>query len=179
VYTIDFTGQVFSRLKVLKYAGQNAHRDSMWKCVCSCGKKRTVCGGDLKNGHTKSCGCLQAEIASANGKANPSTTHGQSYSPEYTSWQMMKQRCTNANYSDWHRYGGRGIKVCTRWLNSFEAFLKDMGRRTKGKTLDRINPNGHYVPSNGRWATATTQGRNRRNRYRLVDEPVLVFVDVK
>lgn len=89
--------------------------------------------------------------------------HGQSKSREYRSWEQMKQRCLNKNNHAYYRYGGRGIKVCNRWLNNFTNFLEDMGRRPKATSIDRINPNGNYEPLNCRWATANEQGATRRN----------------
>ena len=174
---IDLTGRTFGRLKVLKYAGRSANRHSMWKVVCVCGKILTVQGGNLGNGTTKSCGCLKLERTVEMGSSN--YTHGNAIhgkeSLAYRSWRAMKQRCTYPNAPNWHLYGGRGVRVCTRWLNSFEAFLADMGNRPKGTTLDRINPDGHYVPSNGRWATPKQQ--NSHLRRRGSKEPVIAFVD--
>lgn len=80
----------------------------------------------------------------------------------YGSWRNMIQRCTNKNYAQYHDYGGRGIRVCDEWRKSFQSFVKDMGRRPAGKTLDRIDPNGPYSHANSRWSDAKTQARNRR-----------------
>ncbi len=173
---IELTGKIFGRLEVQRYVGVDKWRQSKWKCLCTCG--RTVVVSGLTTGHTKSCGCLRRELAVTMGKSvitHGNAVHGKE-SPEYFAWRSMKQRCLNPNSQRWEHYGGRGIRVCTRWLNSFEAFLKDRGRRPKGKTLDRINPNGHYVPENVRWATKTQQNRNKRKNK---GEPVAPFVDVK
>jgi hypothetical protein len=91
---------------------------------------------------------------------------GHQMTPTYRSWMAMKSRCLNPNRRDYDRYGGRGITVCDDWLG-FENFLADMGIRPEGMTLDRIDPNGDYEPSNVRWATAKQQGRNQRRNKRV------------
>jgi len=190
---IDLSGKICGRLKVLKYAGKNKYGQSMWWCLCECGTKKCISGNDLTK--TMSCGCyreslrrrprtaLQLQALTLGGQS--AFIHGHSAcrvtnqgkgSPEYNSWQSMKQRCTNPNAPNWNLYGGRGICVCTRWLNSFVDFLKDMKRRPKGKTLDRANSNGHYIPSNARWATVKQQNNNLRRRG--TTPPVISFVDV-
>lgn len=112
-------------------------------------------------GDTSSCGCLRIEKIQMVGFLNK--THGEATKKTltYTSWSAMKNRCYNKNYNRYKDWGGRGIKICKRWMK-FENFLEDMGQRKKGTTLDRINNNGNYTPNNCRWATAVQQIANRR-----------------
>lgn len=112
---LDLTGKTFHRLTVIKSAGKNEHKQTMWLCKCKCGKEKEIIGTRLNKGHVKSCGCLMVEAVK---KAN--TTHGMKGTPTYNSWMSMLQRCTNKERSNYKDYGGRGIKVCDRWLNSKE-----------------------------------------------------------
>lgn len=160
----NIIGQRFGRLVVMKFAFIAKSGSAVWHCRCDCGKTRTTSARNLKVGDAVSCGCRRIEAWRENGKANgrANKTHGQSRrSSEYSSWSAMRTRCTNPNATGYDRYGGAGIKVCKRW-NRFENFLADMGKRPKGKTLDRINSNGNYTPSNCRWATPLVQRLNQR-----------------
>lgn len=123
-------------------------------CRCDCGGETVVFVGNLTQGNTKSCGCLRGG-SHGHAKAN-------AHSQTYNSWVGAKTRCTNPNTIGWHNYGGRGIKMCDRWLLSFEDFLADMGERPPGHSLDRIDPNGNYEPTNCRWATRSQQRQNQR-----------------
>ncbi len=160
----DLTGQRFGRLKVQKLApqeqwkGHNAH----WVCLCACGEERTIAGCDLRRGRIKSCSCFSRER---------STSHGKYGSPEYESWRQLIQRCTNEKHEHYHRYGGRGITVCQRWRDSFEAFYADMGPKPDPRhSIDRIDFNGDYAPENCRWSSQKDQCRNKCNNALVVHE---------
>lgn len=161
----DITGQKFGRLTAQKWVGRSKHNHSIWLCRCECGNTIEVVLGSLRKSLTQSCGCLYREVFSVR---NNSFKHGAStrrkQTPEYMSWQAMKVRCENPNASNYHLYGGRGIKVCKRWRSSFPNFLADMGSRPKGKTLDRYpDGDGNYEPGNCRWATPKQQAATRKN----------------
>jgi len=136
-------------------------------CQCSCGNEVVVQLTHLLSGHTKSCGCLSSELSAERARLLK-TTHGMYGTKEYNSWNAMVDRCTNAKYHRYGDYGGRGIKVCDRWLNSVENFYSDMGDKPIGMSIDRIDNDGDYTPDNCRWATAKEQSRNRRNN-RLIE----------
>jgi len=163
VHVHNLIGQRFTRLLVIARAANNKHGFSMWKCVCDCGNEHIVGAGELIRGETKSCGCLKRErIAKLKAKHG----HGKSgnQSPTYRSWCAMHSRCTNPRQINWPDYGGRGITICERWRgeHGFENFLADLGERPEGQTLERINVDGNYQPSNCRWATYTEQRANQR-----------------
>ena len=129
-----------------------------WRCKCDCGNEVVVKGGNLQSGNTSSCGCAHRR----RGTDHPNTTHGKRHSAEYVAWANMKTRCLNTRSASYRDYGGRGIVICERWINSFENFLADMGERPVGRTLERKNVNGNYEPGNCVWATMEQQARNRR-----------------
>jgi hypothetical protein len=150
---IDLTGKRFGRWTVVAYA-----RGQKWHCVCDCGTRRVVRGQCLRTGESRSCGCLHKELVKAR-----HTKHGMCGSREYHSWQSMKARCLNPNNPNYEKYGGRGIRPCEEWL-PFVPFFADMETRPPGCSLDRIDVNGNYEPSNCRWADAKQQARNQRPR---------------
>ena len=161
----------YNRLTIVKEIAPyiwNKRKYIKFECKCDCGKIVEVRLDKLKKGTTKSCGCYNLEKISMPHKTPYNATHGHTIggkpSPEFYSWWSMKQRCTNPKAKFYMYYGGRGITVCDRWLNSFINFLSDMGTRLNGTTLDRINCDGNYEPDNCRWADKKTQMKNRKKR---------------
>ncbi len=157
----DFTGLKIGRLTVVGFAGvqiRNSRSRRYWLCSCECGNTVEVEASNLISRPTQSCGCLRNELV-----ALVNLKHGEAMrTKENRAWYGMKARCYNPNETKYPQYGGRGIIVCERWLNSYEDFLLDMGRApSKGHTLDRIDVNGNYEPSNCRWATLKVQGNNK------------------
>lgn len=159
---IDISGQKFNFLTVTgRFTRVN--RRTLWDCVCDCGNKTTVDATKIKSGHTKSCGCYLKIFCKKHGHA----LDGKDRTSEYNAWGAMIQRCCNPSNRRYKRYGGRGITICDRWKDSYENFYSDMGAKpSPDMSLDRINNNGNYEPSNCRWATITQQNRNlSRNRH--------------
>lgn len=153
---------VYCRLTVVKSAGSNKHGQSLWKVRCDCGTEFIAVGCSLITGNTKSCGCYSKDVHTTHGCATRKGTIN-----EYAIWASMKNRCLSPTANCYHHYGGRGIKVCKRWLK-FENFLKDMGKRPSAKhSVERIDNNGDYDPSNCMWATRSVQNVNKRTTRRI------------
>lgn len=155
----NLSGRRFVRLLVLQPVRVGTR--TKWLCMCDCGNKRVVHSAHLRTGFTQSCGCLFREKV---------TKHGMHRSPEYGIYNSMLQRCHNPRDKGYRLYGGRGIQVCQRWRESFEAFFADMGTKpTPAHSLDRIDNDRNYDPSNCRWATPEEQANNKRNTFLVGD----------
>ena len=140
------------------YKDGRARRAAEFECTCGKLFRNTI--STIKTGKVRSCGCLNDKMRIETGKKK--RTHGLSKTPTYHSWMRMKMRCLNPNNKDFPEYGGRGVSVCAEWLNSFEAFLSDMGEKPEGMSLDRIDVNGDYCKENCRWTYAKVQAWNQR-----------------
>lgn len=151
----DLTGVRVNRLQVIRRV-DNVGKQPAWMCLCDCGNEKRVLGMHLRAGNIVDCGCTFRAR-----QAVVKTTHGGSRTAAYHIWRGMRERCENPNHPSWHRYGGRGIKVCAAWAD-YAVFIADMGPRPSTKhSLDRTNNDGNYEPGNCRWATALEQGNNR------------------
>lgn len=157
--TIELAGKQFGRLTVDGRSEKLRQSGALWNCSCECGGKAVVDSLKLRSGHTRSCGCLKVE-------SRPNLQHGKANSSRtYRSWKEMRQRCNNPNSTQWKWYGGRGIKICPEW-DDYIVFLKDMGERPEGKTIDRINSDGDYSKGNCKWSTAKEQAVTNRGCFK-------------
>ena len=164
--TIDISNQKFGRLTAIEKS-TNISGKTVWKCICDCGKIAYVTTSNLTCNRIRSCGCIKQEILM---KRN--ITHNQRHTKLYNVWKGIKQRCYNPKSQSYHNYGARGIKMCNEWLNDFQSFYEwsyANGYSTENQndekhklTLDRIDVNGNYEPSNCRWVDRKTQASNMR-----------------
>ena len=169
---LNITGQRFGRLVVLERQGVNRHRKVLWFAQCDCGKTIVVRTNSLVSGNTRSCGCLQRDVAVAN-----ATTHGQADTPTYRAWQTMHDRCGNPKNKQYPRYGGRGIGIDDpRWF-SFQNFFDEMGKKPPGCDLHRVENDKGYSKANCVWLPHSEhmrlhlKERHARQRARLDLEP--------
>jgi hypothetical protein len=154
----DLSGRRFGMLVAKSLSHMSSNGTAKWLCECDCGSTKVVFSTVLRRG-TSCCGCQTSKRISV-----ARTTHGLTLTPTYRSWRAMKARCRNPKSPDFDWYGGRGILVCDRWFDSFEAFLDDMGEHPPGLTLDRSDNSGDYEPDNCVWSTAKEQTNNKRPR---------------
>lgn len=163
---VDLMGQRFGRLLIVGRGPNTKTGGAQWVCQCDCGETRINARANLIKGRARSCGCLRRETSREVGLRRRTHGHAIAETAEYKAWRSSIDRCTNPNIVGWKNYGGRGIAVCERWRYSFEAFLEDMGLKPSPRhSLDRIDTNGNYEPSNCRWADWTTQSNNKRSNH--------------
>jgi len=163
---LDIRGQTFTRLTVIDRAANYKNGSARWRCRCECGNEVIAIGQKLRDGRVKSCGCYNRDVA-----RQRMQTHGESSTRLFKIWGGMLNRCSNPRNRNWPNYGGRGIAVCAPWASSYEAFRdwSVSNGYADNLSIDRINNDGDYEPSNCRWATVEVQSINKRNNVRLKD----------
>lgn len=164
----NMTGKRYGKWRVIGDADCRPKGIIYWPCRCACGTEREVWGPDLRSGRSQNCGCVRRKVLTKR-----QHTHGRSETRLYARWLGMIARCENPKHRGYANYGGRGIKVCCRWRESFAAFLADMGEPpTPRHQLDRIDNDGHYELGNVRWAMNKENSRNRPSARKLTYQGV-------
>jgi hypothetical protein len=165
---LELEGKVFGKLTVVSFIVRKDTGRGAWKVKCECGRDKYVYSSELVKGKVKSCGCYRKQKRT---ELNTKHGHAKLQSSEYRIWKHIKERCTNPKCKEYKYYGGRNITIDDTWIDSFETFYKDKGRKPgPGYSIDRIDTNGNYTPENTRWATSKEQNRNKRNNVYLDTE---------
>lgn len=170
---IDLTGQRFGRLTVLHFDHNDGHGCAMWKCICDCGRETIVAAGNLRSGSVKSCGCLKMDLLKSH-----FCKHGRYKERLYQVWASIKTRCYNTHDPNFKLYGSRGISMCDEWRHDYAAF-RDWAMANgydpdapRGQcTIDRIDNDGNYEPSNCRWVSMAVQAQNKRKKGTCSSKP--------
>lgn len=165
----DITGKQFGYLTVIERDVKTiGERNAKWVCKCECGNYSIATYGDLRRGHTTSCGCKKYE--------SHNKTHGKTNTRIYKIWAHIKTRCTNPNFAEWEQYGGRGISICDEWNSSFESFFEwaISNGYSDELTIERIDVNKNYEPNNCKWITLKEQQRNKTNTVFVVENGIKI-----
>ena len=160
---IDITNQRFGKLVAIRPVGHNARGEGLWLCRCDCGNTIEVVTYSLRSGNTQSCGCMAKEVL-----LKRNTKHGKCGTRLYRIYRGMVQRCTYPKHKNYAQYGGKGVKICDEWLeySAFEQWAKNNGY-SDTLSIDRINVDGDYSPTNCRWVDVYTQAHNKSNNNKL------------